>query len=238
MIAIMYSSVGFGGGSSYLAILALYGFEYHLLRALALLCNITVVSFGCYIFFKHRHFKWKKVVPLAIVSIPMAYIGGSLRIEESTFFIVLGLVLISVAVLMWFQPLKSIEPSLGNNKSKLLVNSGLGGGIGFLSGMVGIGGGIFLAPLLHLLRWDSPKIIAATASFFILVNSVSGIVGQMSNPEFNVDWKLAAFLMISVFAGGQIGSRLGAAIFRPRVVKFLTGLLVLFVSIRILVKYL
>ena len=237
-IAVLYSSVGFGGGSSYLAILALYGFEYHLLRATALLCNITVVAFGSYIFFKHKHFKWKKIIPFVIISIPLAYIGGSLRITETTFFIVLGIALVAAAILMVIQPPKSYktEPNPAE-KSNHLMNGTLGGGIGFLSGMVGIGGGIFLAPLLHLLRWDTPKTIAATASFFILVNSISGFIGQMSNPEFNIDWQLAGLLMLSVFAGGQIGSRLGAVRFRPSVVKAMTAILVAFIGIRILVKY-
>ena len=237
-IAILYSSVGFGGGSSYLAILALYGFEYHLLRATALVCNITVVAFGSYIFFKNKHFKWRKMIPLVIISIPMAFFGGSIPITESTFFILLGVVLIVAALLMWFQPSKinDKKPVL-EGKAELVINSGLGGGIGFLSGMVGIGGGIFLAPLLHLLRWDSPKTIAATASFFILVNSVSGLIGQRSNPNFNLDWQLVILLMISVFAGGQIGSRLGAVRFKPGVVKALTAVLVMFVGLRILIKY-
>jgi uncharacterized protein len=238
-IAILYSSVGFGGGSSYLAILALYGFEYHMLRSTALLCNITVVTFGCYIFFKNRHFKWKKMLPLVIISTPMAYLGGSMRITETTFFILLGIVLLTAAILMWFQPVKTIEPETKTAENpNLLVNGSLGGGIGFLSGMVGIGGGIFLAPLLHLLRWDRPKTIAATSSFFILVNSIAGLIGQMSQPKFNIDWQLAAFLMMSVFAGGQIGSRLGAIRFQPRVVKSMTAILVAIVGIRILFKYL
>jgi uncharacterized membrane protein YfcA len=238
-IAILYSSVGFGGGSSYLAILALYGFEYHMLRSTALLCNITVVTFGCYIFFKNGHFNWKKLLPLVIISTPMAYLGGSVRITETTFFILLGIVLLTAAILMWFQPVKSIVPETKiAEKPNMLINGSLGGGIGFLSGMVGIGGGIFLAPFLHLLRWDRPKTIAATASFFILVNSISGLIGQMSQPNFNIDWKLAILLMISVFAGGQIGSRLGAVRFKPSLVKAITAVLVAFVGIRILIKYL
>lgn len=239
IIAILYSSIGFGGGSSYLAILALYGFEYHLLRALALVCNITVVAFGSYIFFRNNHFKWRKMIPLVIISVPLAYLGGSIPITETTFFILLGIVLIVVAFLMLIQPAETTSsmPVL-SGKTELAVNSSLGGAIGFLSGMVGIGGGIFLAPLLHLLRWDSAKTIAATASFFILVNSVSGLIGQMSNPNFSIDWHLAAFLILSVFAGGQIGSRLGAVRFKPRVVKVLTAILVAYVGVWILLKYL
>ncbi len=239
LIAVLYSSVGFGGGSSYLAILALYGFEYHLLRAVALLCNITVVAFGSYIFFKNKHFRWRKMLPLVIFSVPLAYLGGSFRISEKIFFILLGFALLAAAALMFVQPDKSgSQQSETDKKTTLALNSGLGGGIGFLSGMVGIGGGIFLSPLLHLLRWDHAKTIAATASFFILVNSVSGLFGQMSNPNFNIDWQLASLLMLSVFAGGQIGSRLGAVRFNPHLVKLITAILVAFVGVRVLVKYL
>ena len=179
------------------------------------------------------------MLPLVIFSVPLAYLGGSFRISEATFFILLGFSLIVAAVLMFVQPDKSgsLQPEQ-DKKTTMVFNSSLGGGIGFLSGMVGIGGGIFLSPLLHLLRWDHAKTIAATASFFILVNSVSGLLGQMSNPNFNIDWQLAALLMLSVFAGGQIGSRLGAVRFNPGVVRILTAILVAFVGVRILVKYL
>ena len=112
------------------------------------------------------------------------------------------------------------------------------GGIGFLSGMVGIGGGIFLAPVLHLLRWDTVRVIAGTASLFILVNSISGLAGQMSNPALVIDWQLSGLLMASVFLGGQIGSRLGAQRLRQDVVRWLTAALVIFVALRILREHL
>ena len=125
-----------------------------------------------------------------------------------------------------------------NNTSKPIQNGLYGGIIGFISGMVGIGGGIFLAPLLHLTNWDTPKKIAATASFFILVNSFAGLLGQYSNPNFEMDGKLTSILLITVFIGGQIGSRVSIKYFTPFQLKKATAILIAFVSLRILWKYL
>jgi len=235
-IAILYSSVGFGGGSSYLAILALYGLDYRLLRFTALLCNIIVVSGGVYIFYKNGHVQIKKILPLVFLSVPFAFLGGSLKIQESTFFIILGFALIVAALLMLFQNtnLNSVKNA---TKNYLLTNSVLGGSIGFLSGLVGIGGGIFLAPILHLIKWDQTKVIAATASFFILVNSIAGLSGQLTAGVGNIDWQMIGILVVAVFLGGQIGSHLGAIKFNPLVVRRMTAVLVLFVGGRILWKY-
>ena len=238
-IALLYASVGFGGGSSYLAILALYGIDYRLLRAAALLCNIIVVTGGVYIFYRNGHLKLKKVVPLVVVSVPLAFVGGSLRIAETTFFIILGLVLLLAAILMWIQTERTAnETRLAAATENRLTNAGLGGGIGFLAGLVGIGGGIFLSPLLHLRRWDTSQVIAATASAFILVNSVAGLLGQFSQTGIRWDWPFMLLLMGSVFIGGQIGSRLGAHRFSARLVRRMTAILIIFVSVRILYKYL
>ncbi len=238
-VAILYSSVGFGGGSSYLAILALYGLDYQLLRISALLCNIMVVSGGTYLFFKNGHLNWNKTWPLVLFSVPLAYLGGVLRIQENTFFILLGIILILAALLMLYQTsLKDSISQKQQNKSSSVLNGTLGGSIGFLSGMVGIGGGIFLAPVLHLLHWGQAKSIAATASFFILANSISGLMGQLSQYQLSMDWNFVFGLMCCVFLGGQIGSRLGANLLKQVVVKRLTAFLILFVGTRILYKYL
>lgn len=233
IISILYSSVGFGGGSSYLAVLALTGIAYTQIRSTALLCNIVVVSGNVLLYLQQKQYNWKMVVPLVIFSIPMAFVGGFLRISETFFFILLGVTLLFAAFTMWVS--KRITTSKEVNTQK---NVAYGGIIGFISGMVGIGGGIFLAPLLHLTNWDTPKRIAATASFFILVNSISGLFGQYTNPQFSIDWNLTGILLVTVFIGGQIGSRLSNRLFTPVQLKKATAILIAFVSIRILIKYL
>ena len=242
VIAVLYSSVGFGGGSSYLAILALTALTFTQIRATALLCNIVVVTSGTIIYAKNGHYNWKKVLPLVALSIPMAFIGGYLKISQTFFFVLLGITLVIAAIFMWISKYIS-EMSQGKNyKASFIKDSSFGGIIGFISGMVGIGGGIFLAPLLHLTNWDNPKKIAATASFFILVNSIAGLIGQFLSPildaDFIIDWNLTFVLLITVFIGGQIGSRLSANKISPFVLKKVTAVLIAFVGLRILWKYL
>ena len=236
-VAILYSSVGFGGGSSYLAILALTGIVFTQIRATSLLCNIVVVSGNVFLFHQQQKIVWKKIVPLVLFSIPFAFLGGYLRISQQIFFVLLGFTLLFAAITMWIS--KKITPT--NEKitnSKPIKNAAFGSVIGFISGIVGIGGGIFLAPLLHLTNWETPKKIAATASLFILVNSISGLLGQYSNPNFEIDWNLTSILLVTVFIGGQIGSRISNNYFTPIQLKKATAVLIAFVSIRVLIKYL
>ncbi|SDT99334.1 hypothetical protein SAMN04487762_1153 [Polaribacter sp. Hel1_33_78] len=235
-VAILYSSVGFGGGSSYLAILALSGIVFTQIRATALLCNIIVVLGNVLLFHHEKKLNWKKIIPLVFLSIPFAYISGKIKISEEFFFILLGLTLLFAAITMWISK-QIISSDKKNINPKPIKNASFGGVIGFISGMVGIGGGIFLAPLLHLTNWDTPKKIAATASVFILVNSIAGLLGQYSNPNFEIDWNLTSILLITVFIGGQIGSRMSNKFFTPIQLKKATAILIAFVSIRILWKY-
>ena len=238
VVAILYSSVGFGGATSYLAILTFTGLAYVQLRAISLLCNIVVVSGGTYIFAKNGHYNWKKVLPLVALSIPFAFFGGYLEISDTIFFILLGLTLTFAAVLMLLSNYVVKETSNSTKLRSKLKDGTIGGIIGFVSGMVGIGGGVFLAPFLHLTKWDTPKRIAATASFFILVNSLAGLLGQLQNSEFYFEPNVAFLLMITVFFGGQIGSRLSAAKIPPLFIKRTTAVLIAFVGIRMLYKYL
>lgn len=237
-IAALYASVGFGGGSSYLAVLALFSINFLVMRSSALLCNIVVVTAGTYIFHKNGYLDWRKALPLTIASVPMAFIGGYLPIKERTFFLLLASTLIIAALLTWWRPnaSPSAEEVAAKGNSGQVFNLTTGAGIGFLSGMVGIGGGIFLAPILYLTRWAEAKTIAATASLFILVNSISGILGQMAKPDFQIDWKFTAPLLISVFLGGQIGSRLGATKLPALWVKRATAMLIFYIGIQLLVK--
>ncbi|MDP2088158.1 MAG: sulfite exporter TauE/SafE family protein [Flavobacteriaceae bacterium] len=235
-IALLYSSVGFGGGSSYLALLALTPLLFTEIRSISLLSNIVVVTGGIYIFARSGHFNWKKMIPLVIFSVPMAFLGGYLKISQSLFFILLGISLF-IASLSMFMNFKSEIDSDQFYRKNLLRDGFFGGSIGLLSGMVGIGGGIFLAPLLHLTKWDSSKKIAATASFFILVNSISGLLGQITNPEFSINYELTFLLLITVFIGGQIGSRIGAQLLSQLFLKRATAVLIAYIAYTILKKY-
>jgi uncharacterized membrane protein YfcA len=232
-VAILYSSVGFGGGSSYLAILALTGIVFTQIRATSLLCNIVVVTGNVFLFYQQKIIDFKKIIPLVLLSIPLAFLGGYLKISQQFFFILLGFTLLFAAITMWLSK-RIISSDEKNNNAKPFKNASYGGIIGFISGMVGIGGGIFLAPLLHLTNWDTPKKIAATASFFILVNSIAGFIGQYSNPDFIIDWSLTSILLITVFIGGQIGSRISHKFLTPIQLKKATAILIAFVSTRIL----
>ena len=236
-IALLYSSVGFGGGSSYLALLALTSLSFTEFRAISLICNIVVVSGGTYIFAKSGHFNWKKIFPLVLFSVPLAFLGGYLKISQALFFILLGFSLLLASFSM-FLNFKSEDESKLNYKKNTVRDGLFGGSIGFLSGMVGIGGGIFLAPLLHLTKWDTSKKIAATASFFILVNSISGLLGQITNPEFSLNYELTFVLLATVFIGGQIGSRIGANLVSQIFLKRATAVLITYIAITILNKHL
>ncbi|GEM69968.1 UPF0721 transmembrane protein [Sphingobacterium mizutaii NBRC 14946 = DSM 11724] len=237
IIAFVYSSVGFGGGSSYLAVLAMYSLPYQEIRLTALICNVIVVVGGVIIYLRNKQVDWRKILPLTLISVPMAYLGAIMKLSQETFFMILGFTLILAAVLLWVQTdKKTNEERKDYFKPSLVQNSLLGGGIGFLSGLVGIGGGIFLSPLLNLIKWDTAKKIAATSSVFILVNSISGIAGQFSKLSVEMNFSRIGILCLSVFIGGQIGSRMSIK-WNPLIVKRMTAALVFIAGINVLIKY-
>lgn len=236
-IAFIYASVGFGGGSSYLAILALYGLPFQEMRLTALICNIIVVTGGTLIFISKKELPFKKIIPLVLASVPMAFLGASLRISQDTFFLVLGCCLLLAGILLWIKPTR-IDDAEAIQKPNYPREVFIGASVGFLSGMVGIGGGIFLAPILNLLKWDTPKRIAATASFFILINSIAGIAGQMSSQPVTMNYSRIAMLAAAVLIGGQLGARMGAIKFSQLLVRRVTGVLVFAAGIEVLVKHL
>ena len=236
VIAFVYASVGFGGGSSYIAILSLYALPVPEIKLTALICNIIVVTGGTILFIRAGQLNWKKVLPLVLVSVPAAFLGARLKLSETVFFVLLGGSLVVAAVLLWIKTQYQSDETLKANH--LVKDGALGGTIGLLSGMVGIGGGIFLSPVLHLMRWDVPKKIAATASFFILVNSISGIAGQLSVVHQHVNWTMIGLLAAAVFAGGQAGSRTGIRWFEPVVIRRVTAVVVFLAGLEVLYKHL
>ena len=239
VIAFIYSSVGFGGGSSYLAILALYDLPFKEIKLIALICNIIVVTGGTIIFIKSRQVNWSKIIPLALVSVPMAFLGATIKLSQDSFFVILGCSLIVAAILLWLKTRRGdVENVMTPGNYSYIRDGFLGGSIGFLSGMVGIGGGIFLSPLLNLIKWDTAKKIAATASVFILVNSVAGIAGQLTTLQADLNYTRIILLCVAVFLGGQLGSRMGAIKFNPLVIRRLTAALVFVAGVEVLIKHL
>ena len=234
--ATLYSSVGFGGGSTYLALLLIWEIPYSIFPVIALFCNIIVVLGNSFNYVKAGNLNIKLLSPYIIGSIPLAYIGGSLSIEKEIFEILLFIVLLVAGSLLLFN-FKSYDAVNQSYKKIPTVISVLTGGIiGFVSGVVGIGGGIFLSPILFLLKNAKPKHIVTTASLFILINSISGIIGQLTKNEVLDQIIDYWYLLIAVLVGGQIGNFLNLKIFPTRVMALITAILVLFVATRMGIK--
>jgi hypothetical protein len=233
LIALVYASVGFGGGTSYLAFLSLsfFALPFTMIKATALMCNIVVVSSGAYIFYKEGKLDLKKDWPYLLASVPFAYLGGQWPLKENDFFLLLGFVLLSASLLLWIQP---GETEAHPQREKVWLQIPVASGLGFLSWLTSIGGGIFLSPVLHFLKWKEAKKISALASVYILVNSISGLLGQLSRGLPKMDWKLVIVLLLVVIMGGQIGSRLGARRFNPLYIKRITSVLIFVAALNIL----
>ena len=230
--AIAYSSVGFGGGSTYLALLLIWGVPYFIFPLIALSCNVIVVSGNCFNYIRAGNLNLKLLFPYLVGSIPLAYIGGSLPIEKKLFEILLFLVLATAGTLLLFN-FKSYD---GREKSyrKIPVPTSIliGGMLGFISGVVGVGGGIFLSPILFLIRAGRPKHIVTSASLFILINSIFGIIGQLTKNTVLLEMQNYWYLLAVVFIGGQVGNFLNLKIFPTRILALATASLVLFIAIR------
>ena len=192
--AILYSSVGFGGGSTYLALLLIWDIPYFIFPVLALICNIIVVSGNSITYVKAGKHNLKLLIPFIIGSIPFAFFGGSLVIKKEIFEFLLFLVLSAAGILLLTNNKSYEDENIIIKKIKFFVSLTIGSVLGFVSGIVGIGGGIFLSPILFLLKADKPQIIATTASLFILLNSISGILGQLTKQtvinEIPIYWPL------------------------------------------------
>ena len=230
--AILYSSVGFGGGSTYLALLLIWEIPYYIFPVIALLCNIIVVTSNSFNYVRAGNHNLKLLLPFLLGSIPMAFLGGGLLIKKEIFEILLFLVL-TIAGLLLLKNNKSYqEKNLKIKELNKFVSFLIGSILGLISGIIGIGGGIFLSPILFLLKADKPKIIATTASLFILINSISGILGQLTKKivldEIVNYWPL----FLTVLFGGLIGNYLNLNFFSNRILTIITSLLVIFVAIR------
>ena len=234
--ATLYSSVGLGGGSTYLALLLIWGLPYTIFPIIALSCNIIVVSGNCFNYMRAGNLNFKLLVPYLIGSIPLAFIGGSLTIEKNVFEILVFIVLIIAGCLLLLN-FKSYDDKEESYKSiPYLISIIIGGILGFISGVVGIGGGIFLSPILFLLKVARPKHIVTAASLFILINSIFGITGQLTKNSVLNEVQDYFYLLIAVLIGGQLGNYLNLKIFTNRLLALITAALVLFVALKLGLK--
>ena len=230
--AILYSSVGFGGGSTYLALLLIWDIPYYIFPVIALVCNIIVVSGNSINYIRAGNHNFKLLIPFLIGSVPFAFFGGALKIDKEIFEIILFFVLSIAGVLLLINNKSYQNNNLIIKKTNSLINLMIGAVLGLVSGIVGIGGGIFLSPILFLIKAEKPKVIATTASLFILINSISGILGQLTKENVLTELPNYLSLFICVLLGGLIGNYLNLKIFTGRVLAILTSVLVIFVSIR------
>ena len=234
-VALVYSMVGFAGGSSYLALLILAGLPYHEVPPIALFCNLIVSASAFWHFKRAGYFDFKKILPFIVLSIPMAFLGGRTAIGKELFCSLLGISLLIAGLRLLMPDKRYEETHTVSDRSMWLIGAPIGAALGFLSGLVGIGGGIFLSPLLLLMRWANSKQAAASASFFILVNSLSGLLGQAQKGAI-VTHESFLFLGAAVLIGGQLGSRLGSYRLPRLGLQRITALLILYVSINLISK--
>jgi uncharacterized protein len=233
-IAILYASVGFGGGSTYTALLALWGVDYRIVPVVSLLCNIIVVTGGVIRFARADLYYWREVWPLIAVSAPLAFLGGQMPIKEATFLLMLGGALL-VSSLALFIPVERLAIKRLPRAAVLVIS----GAVGLLAGLSGIGGGIFMSPVLHLIRWADARRIAAFASLYILVNSLAGIMGQLyKSGAASLNDPVTAYwpLMLAVFVGGQLGGIIGLRMLPLRYLRWLTAIVVGYAALNLLWK--
>ena len=234
--ALIYSSVGFGGGSTYLAILLIWGVPYTIFPIIALVCNIIVVSGNSINFIRSKNININLLFPYLIGSIPFAFIGGSISIEKSLFEILLFCILSVAGIFLLIESKFFNKRKIKINKIPRLISISIGSIIGFMSGIVGIGGGIFLSPLLFLMKAGYPRHITSSASLFILINSIFGIAGQLTKDQVLNQVIIYWPLFLSVFIGGQIGSVLNIKFLSNKILALITSFLVIFVAIRMGIK--
>ena len=240
LVAAAYSSVGFGGGSTYNALLVLSGTDFRLVPSIALTCNILVVSGGVYHYSRAGSLSVGNLLPFIVLSIPMAWLGGRLLVSEQVFIGLLGFSLLVAAAQMLLKPDKSDISNTYTAFRYWLVAAPIGGLIGLLAGVTGIGGGIFLAPVIYFFHLTPARTVAGITSGFILVNSIAGLAGQLMKADGYSTvqgWMQAWPLFIAVLIGGQLGSHLGAYHLPESWIKRLTALLMLYVAARLIWRW-
>lgn len=228
-VAFLYASVGHGGASGYLALMALFSVTPEVMKPTALMLNLFVSLTSFIQFYRGKHFKWQIFLPFAIASIPLAFVGGKVQIDGTIYKQILGvLLLIPIIRFLFFSNIKVTD----FRKSNIPLSLVIGAAIGFLSGLIGIGGGIILSPILLLLRWTDQKQTAAISALFIFVNSLSGLAGQLTKGiEFSAD--MYTYVAVA-FAGGLCGAYLGALKFKQTILKNVLALVLLVAAYKLL----
>ena len=234
--AILYSSIGFGGGSTYLALMLIWDIPFYVFPIIALICNIIVVTGNSINFLRTKNTNLSLLTPYLIGSVPFAFFGASISINKNLFEILLFFVLIIAGIFLLLENKSFDKDKIAIRQIPKIFSILIGSIIGFISGLIGIGGGIFLSPILFLLRAGYPKHITSTASLFILINSILGVAGQLTKDivlnEFLNYWPL----FVAVLIGGQIGSFLNIKFLSNKVLALMTSFLVIFVAIRMGVR--
>ena len=230
--AILYSSVGFGGGSTYLALMLIWDIPYYIFPIIALFCNIIVVSGNSINYIKSGNLNLKLLTPYLFGSIPFAFIGASISIEKELFEILLFFVLFIAGIFLLIESKSFNEDQIKLKQIPKILSIFVGSIIGLISGIVGIGGGIFLSPFVFLMKAGHPKHIVTSASLFILINSIFGVIGQLTKDTVFNEVLSYWPLFMSVFIGGQIGNFLNIKFLSNKTLTLITSLLVIFVAIR------
>lgn len=229
LVAFLYASVGHGGASGYLALMAIFSVAPEVMKPTALLLNLFVSLTSFIQFYRGKHFLWKIFLPLALASVPMAFIGGLLVVDGSVYKKLLGLLLLIPVIRFLFF---SNTPASELKKSSPVLSVFIGGTIGYLSGLIGIGGGIILSPVLLFLKWTDQKQTAAISALFIFVNSLSGLAGQLTKGiQFNANmvWYVAI-----AFTGGLLGAYFGALKFKQTILKNILAVVLLLAAYKLL----
>ena len=229
VVAFLYAAVGHGGASGYLALMVVFGMIPEIMKPTALLLNLFVSLSAFVLFYKEGHFKWKIFLPFALASIPFSFLGGMISLDASVYKKILGILLLIPVIRLVAFPNKDINDL---KQSTLFLSLLIGACIGFLSGLIGIGGGIILSPVLLLLAWTNQKQTAAISALFIFVNSLSGLAGQLTK---GINFQSEMFILVGVaFAGGSVGAWLGARKFNQNILKYLLATVLLMASVKLL----
>jgi uncharacterized membrane protein YfcA len=233
MIALLYSTVGHAGASGYLATMALLSFTPAVMKPTALALNIIVASVTTARFAMAGHFSWRLFWPFALAAAPMAYLGGGMTLDATAYKILVGIALVFAAMHLVLRSSAALDDAECAGHPGMSVSLTTGGGIGILSGLTGVGGGIFLSPVLIIQRWAGLRKTAAVAAAFILLNSISGLAGYIQKggtfPDHFVFWSVA------VLSGGFIGSTLGSTKFNSPVLRVLLGIMLVMAGLKMVV---